>query len=57
MSEKIYRVTVQEDAEGEAYIELPPDLLRSCGWDEHTRLVWVVEDENILLREMHDSGN
>ena len=37
---KTYKVTVQEDAEGNAFIELPPELLNSLGWIEGDELVW-----------------
>ena len=31
---KTYRATVQEDAEGNAFVELPPELLNQLGWIE-----------------------
>ena len=37
---KTYRATVQEDAEGNAFIELPPELLNSLGWIEGDELEW-----------------
>ena len=37
---KTYKVTVQEDEEGNAFIELPPELLNSLGWKEDDELVW-----------------
>jgi len=37
---KTYRATVQEDEEGNAFIELPPELLNSLGWIEGDELVW-----------------
>ena len=37
---KIYRATVQEDADGNAFIELPPELLTQLGWIEGDDLVW-----------------
>ena len=35
-----YRVTVQEDEEGYAFIELPPELLTQLGWIEGDELEW-----------------
>jgi len=35
-----YRVTVQEDAEGDAFIEFPPEVLTKLGWNEGDDLVW-----------------
>ena len=37
---KIYRTTVQEDAEGNAFIELPSELLKQLDWNEGDDLVW-----------------
>ena len=37
---KIYRTTVQEDDEGNAFIELPPELLNQLDWNEGDDLVW-----------------
>ena len=37
---KIYRTTVQEDAEGNASIEFPPELLKQLDWNEGDELVW-----------------
>ena len=37
---KIYSATVQEDAEGNAFIELPPELLSQLDWIEGDELVW-----------------
>ena len=37
---KIYSATVQEDADGNAFIELPPELLNSLGWIEGDELEW-----------------
>ena len=37
---KTYKVTVQEDAEGNAFIELPPELLSQLDWNEGDDLVW-----------------
>ena len=37
---KIYRATVQEDAEGNAFIEIPAEVLTHLGWNEGDDLVW-----------------
>ena len=37
---KTYRTTVQEDAEGNAFIELPPELLKQLDWNEGDELEW-----------------
>tara|TARA_Y100000310_G_scaffold217292_1_gene218357 strand:+ start:2643 stop:2825 length:183 start_codon:yes stop_codon:yes gene_type:complete len=35
-----YRATVQEDKEGNLFIELPPEILNSLGWIEGDELEW-----------------
>ena len=37
---KIYSAAVQEDAEGNAFIEIPPELLKQLDWNEGDDLVW-----------------
>ena len=37
---KPYTATVQEDAEGNAFIELSPELLKQLDWNEGDDLVW-----------------
>ena len=45
---KTYSATVQEDAEGNAFIEIPAEVLTHLGWNEGDDLVWdemeVTED-------------
>ena len=51
-----YTILVQQDLDGELYIELPPELLEQLKWTENTNLVWVIEDDKILLRKSDDSS-
>jgi len=41
---KTYRSTVQEDAEGNAFIEIPEEILTHLGWKEGDELVWEVTE-------------
>jgi|TARA_R110002110_G_scaffold338892_2_gene549319 hypothetical protein len=41
---KTYRSTVQEDAEGNAFIEIPEEILIHLGWKEGDELVWEVTE-------------
>ena len=36
---KTYRATVQEDADGNAFIEIPAEILTHLGWNEGDDLV------------------
>jgi hypothetical protein len=48
MSEQFVTI-VEEAPDGELYIELPPQLLASVGWDETTTLEWSITDEGTIL--------
>ena len=41
----VTKFTIQEDENGELYIELPQDLLEELGWDYTTDLIWTVNDD------------
>jgi len=55
----VTKFTIQEDENGELYIELPQDLLDEMGWDYTTDLTWTVNDDGTIgLREKtYDSSN
>jgi len=38
---KSYTVDVQEDAEGELFIEFPPEMMEEVGWKEGDNLLWT----------------
>ena len=49
---------IQEDENGELYIELPQDLLDEMGWDYTTDLTWTVNDDGTIgLREKTDDSS
>lgn len=51
----VTKFTIQEDENGELYIELPQDLLEELGWDYTTDLIWTVNDDGtIALRKRTD---
>ncbi len=52
------KFTIQEDENGELYIELPQDLLDEMGWDYTTDLTWTVNDDGTIgLREKTDDSS
>lgn len=52
------KFTIQEDENGELYIELPQDLLDEMGWDYSTDLTWTVNDDGTIgLREKTDDSS
>ncbi len=47
-----YHVTVEQTADGDAYIPLPLELIEDLGWSEGTLVNWSVNDQgHILLTE------
>lgn len=42
---------VIEDEDGELVIQLPIKVINQMGWDEHTLLEWLIEEEKVYLRE------
>jgi hypothetical protein len=54
----VTKFTIQEDENGELYIELPQDLLDEMGWDYTTDLTWTVNDDGTIgLREKTDDSS
>jgi hypothetical protein len=49
MNEKYIGEVVEVD--GELYLEFPLELIEEMGWDEQTLLEWIIEDEQVTLRE------
>lgn len=43
---KTWTLEVQQDADGECYLEFPPDLLESVGWKEGDTVVWTELNNN-----------
>jgi len=49
---KNWTVTVEKDHETDDLIlPLPIDLINQMGWDQKTELIWIVENNNIILKE------
>lgn len=42
------KIVVEEDENGELYIELPDTLLKENGWAIGTELVWTVNDDGTI---------
>ena len=49
-----YTVEVQEDKDGELFIELPVELLNQMGWAEDTLIEWLIDDDKVTIREHKD---
>ena len=42
---------VQEDSNGDQFLEFPPDLIKNVGWQIGDTLEWIIEDNYIILRK------
>lgn len=42
---------VVEDENGEMLLEFPVEFLNQMGWHEETMLEWIIDEEEIMLRE------
>lgn len=51
MNGKYIGHVVEDEETGEMLLELPTELLGSMGWDEGTLLEWLIEEENVYLKE------
>ena len=51
-----YIIEIQEDQDGELFIELPDDLIEELGWEEGDVLSWDVQGEGIVLSKINDEN-
>jgi bifunctional DNA-binding transcriptional regulator/antitoxin component of YhaV-PrlF toxin-antitoxin module len=51
-----YILEVQEDENGELYMEFPEEVIEELGWQEGDILNWDVRGEGIVLSKVHDSS-
>tara|TARA_Y100000385_G_C12682729_1_gene462844 strand:+ start:242 stop:445 length:204 start_codon:yes stop_codon:yes gene_type:complete len=42
---------VVEDDDGEMLLEFDVETLNQMGWDEETMLEWIIDEEEVTLRE------
>lgn len=47
--EKKYKSVIQEDENGELFIEFPPELIEKLKWDENTPLVMKVNKKGEII--------
>jgi hypothetical protein len=49
-----YILEVQEDNNGDCFLELPDELIESLGWQEGDLLDWDVRSNGIILSKVND---
>ena len=48
---------VVEDMDGNLCVELPVDMLWQMGWDENSLLEWIIEEDEVYIREKEDGSD
>jgi len=53
-----YTVEVQEDKDGELFIEFPAELLNQMGWAEDTLIEWLIGDDGkVTIKEFKEDAS
>ena len=51
-----YIIEVQEDQDGELFIEFPEEIIEELGWQEGDILSWDLKGEGIVLSKLNDES-
>lgn len=51
-----YIIEVQEDQDGELFIEFPEEVIEELGWQEGDILSWNLKGEGIILSKLNDES-
>lgn len=51
-----YIIEVQEDQDGELFIEFPEEIIEELGWQEGDILSWNLKGEGIILSKLNDES-
>jgi bifunctional DNA-binding transcriptional regulator/antitoxin component of YhaV-PrlF toxin-antitoxin module len=51
-----YIIEVQEDQDGELFIEFPDEIIEELGWQEGDLLSWDVKGEGIVLSRVNEES-
>jgi hypothetical protein len=51
-----YIIEVQEDQDGELFIEFPEEIIEELGWQEGDILSWNLKGEGIVLSKLNDES-
>ena len=57
MSGKYIGHVVEDENTGELMLEFPIELLHQMGWDEGTMLEWMIDEEEVSIREKVDADS
>jgi bifunctional DNA-binding transcriptional regulator/antitoxin component of YhaV-PrlF toxin-antitoxin module len=51
-----YIIEIQEDQDGELFIEFPEEIIEELGWQEGDILSWDLKGEGIVLSRLNDES-
>jgi bifunctional DNA-binding transcriptional regulator/antitoxin component of YhaV-PrlF toxin-antitoxin module len=51
-----YIIEVQEDQDGELFIQFPEEIIEELGWQEGDILSWNLKGEGIILSRLNDES-
>jgi bifunctional DNA-binding transcriptional regulator/antitoxin component of YhaV-PrlF toxin-antitoxin module len=51
-----YIIEVQEDQDGELFIEFPDEIIEELGWEEGDVLSWDVKGKGIVLSRVNEES-
>jgi hypothetical protein len=51
-----YIIEIQEDQDGELFIEFPEEIIEELGWQEGDILSWNLKGEGIVLSRLNDES-
>jgi bifunctional DNA-binding transcriptional regulator/antitoxin component of YhaV-PrlF toxin-antitoxin module len=51
-----YIIEIQEDQDGELFIQFPEEIIEELGWQEGDILSWNLKGEGIVLSKLNDES-
>jgi bifunctional DNA-binding transcriptional regulator/antitoxin component of YhaV-PrlF toxin-antitoxin module len=51
-----YILEIQENEDGELYIELPDEVIEELGWKEGDILSWDLKGEGVILSRLNEEA-
>ena len=51
-----YIIEIQEDQDGELFIQFPEEIIEELGWQEGDILSWNLKGEGIILSRLNDES-
>jgi hypothetical protein len=51
-----YIIEIQEDQNGELFIEFPDEIIEELGWEDGDILSWDVKGEGIVLSKVNEES-